>query len=129
MTEDKRRSSRQRQFLRGFIRVPPGDLTLDCIVRDVSETGAKLRFRAAPSIPDFFELHIPAKGQVVHSKKAWMDDCEVGISFERNLASGDPPPSRDDELLTRMAKLEAEIVLLKKMLNCLQEKESRTEAA
>jgi hypothetical protein len=128
MYEDKRRSSRQRLFLRGFIRVPEIDLTLDCIVRDISESGAKLRFRAAPSLPELFELHIPAKGHVVQSKKKWMGDCEVGISFEYPPVSA-APPSGDGELLARMAKLEDEITLLKKVLKCLQNQEGKTEAA
>ena len=126
MIEDKRKSSRQRLFLRGFIRIPQNDSTIDCIVRDISETGAKLRFRCTPSITDLFELHIPAKGQIVQSKLAWMEDCEVGISFEHNLAFATPS---DGELSTRMARLEDEITSLKQMLKRLQDQVSKTEAA
>jgi hypothetical protein len=128
MIEDKRKSSRQRLFLRGFIRMPQKDSTIDCFVCNISETGAKLRFRCTPSITDSFELHIPAKEQIVQSKLAWIEGCEVGISFEQNLAFVTPSPS-DGELLSRMARLEDEITSLKQMLKCLQNEVSKTEAA
>jgi hypothetical protein len=128
MIKDKRKFSRQRLFLRGFIRVPECGSNIDCIVRDISETGAKLRFRCAPSITEFFELHIPSKGQIVQSKLVWIDGCEVGISFER-VAAFATPPSSDGELLTRMARLEDEISSLKTMLKRLQQEVSKTQAA
>ena len=119
MIEDKRKSSRQRLFLRGFVRTPGNDTNIDCIVRDISETGAKLRFRCTPSITDLFELHIPAKQQIVQSKLVWMDDCEVGISFDSNLALV-TPASGNGDLWTRVARLEDEITSLKEMLKSLQ---------
>jgi predicted ester cyclase len=116
--QNKRKSDRQRLFLRGFIRIPQSNLTIDCIVRDLSETGAKLRFRCAPQITEFFELHIPAKGQIVQSRLVWIDDCEVGTSFESFVASDSS--SGNSELSLRMARLENEITALKNMLRELQ---------
>ena len=81
MIKENRKSERHRQFLRGFIRLPD-NTTIDCIVRDVSETGAKLRFKCATPLAEFFELHIPSKGQFAKSKLVWNKNCEVGISFE-----------------------------------------------
>ena len=129
MIKDKRKSDRQRLFLRGFIRTPHNDATIDCIVRDVSEAGAKLRFRCPPQIDEVFELHVPAKGQIVQSKVVWVDDCEVGISFDSIVAVGTAPSSSDGELSVRMARLEDEITALKKTLNRLQKQVDKTEAA
>jgi len=117
--KDKRKSDRQRLFLRGFIRIPQNNATIDCIVRDVSQTGAKLRFRCPPHITKPFELHVPAKGQIVQSKVIWIDDCEVGISFD-SLAAFDAPSASADELSVRMARLESEITGLKRVLKRLQ---------
>ncbi len=119
MIKDKRKSDRQRLFLRGFIRTPDNDATTDCIVRDVSQTGAKLRFRCPPQISELFELHVPAKGQIVQSKVIWIDDCEVGISFN-SLVAFDAPSSSADGLSLRMARLENEITGLKRTLKRLQ---------
>lgn len=116
--QDKRKSDRQRLFLRGFIRIPHSNATIDCVVRDVSQTGAKLRFRCAPQITEFFELHIPAKGQVVQSRLVWIDDCEVGISFDSVVALSSS--SSNGELSLRMARVEDEIAELKAMLKDIQ---------
>jgi hypothetical protein len=119
MIEEKRKSDRQRLFLRGFVRTPHNNTNIDCMVRDISETGAKLRFRCTPSITDCFELHIPTKGQIVQSKLVWIDNCEAGVSFDSIVASGTPSTS-DGELAVRMARLEDEITALKQMLKHLQ---------
>jgi hypothetical protein len=117
--EDKRKSDRRRLFLRGFVRFPQNNTTVDCIVRDISERGAKLRFKCATLIPQVFELHIPSKRQIVQSTLAWIDHCEAGISFISE-ATLDSPSSHDGELSSRMARLEDEITALKQMLKHLQ---------
>jgi PilZ domain len=116
-------------FSRGFIRTPQDNSNIDCIVRDISETGAKLRFRCRPSVTDFLELHIPTKRKIAQSKVVWIDDCEVGVSFEYIVAVDTSPPSSDGELSVRIARLEDEITALKEMLYCLRKQTSRTEAA
>jgi hypothetical protein len=128
VTEDKRKWERRRIFLRGFVRFPQNNNTVDCIVRDISERGAKLRFKRATSIPDGFELHIPSKGQIVQSRLAWVDNCEAGISFETSVAV-DSSSSSDGELSIRVARLEDEISALRQMLKHLQDPVDRTKAA
>jgi hypothetical protein len=127
MTEDKRRWDRRRLFLRGFVRFPKNNTTVDCIVRDISERGAKLRFKHATPIPEGLELHIPSKGQIVQSKLAWVDNCEAGISFESPVALDSP--SGESEVLVRMARLEDEISALKQMLRHLQDQLDQSRAA
>jgi hypothetical protein len=117
--QNKRKSDRQRLFLRGFVRIPQSNVTIDCVVRDLSESGAKLRFRCSPQITEFFELHIPAKGQILQSRLVWIDDCELGTSFE-SLVASDSTSSSNSELSQRMARLENEITALKGMLKELQ---------
>jgi hypothetical protein len=128
VVEDKRKWDRRRIFLRGFVRFPQNNNTVDCIVRDISERGAKLRFKRATSIPDGFELHIPSKGQIVPSRLAWVDNCEAGISFETSVAV-DSSSSSDGELSIRVARLEDEISALKRMLKQLQSSVDQTKAA
>ena len=128
MIEDKRKSERQRVFLRGFIRTAQDDSGIDCIVRDISETGAKLRFKSKPSIGGSFELHMPTKGQVLPSKLVWHDNCEVGVSFDSVAALG-TPPSSEKELQLRMSLLENEITALKQMLKHLQKRIEKADVA
>jgi hypothetical protein len=128
VTEDKRRWDRRRLFLRGFVRFSKNNTTVDCIVRDISERGARLSFKHALPIPETIELHIPSKGQIVQSKLAWVDNCEAGISFESPVALDSPSPV-DSEVFVRMARLEDEISALKQMLKHLQDRLDQSKAA
>jgi PilZ domain len=124
VTNEKRKSARQRMFLRGFIRVPQNTSNFDCIVRNLSETGAKLRFRCRPPVTDFLELHIPTKRKIAQSKVMWIDDCEVGVSFEDIVNTF--PSASDSELSDRIARLEGEITALKQIVYCLRSRLTKT---
>lgn len=117
--EEPRRSARKKLFLRGFIRTPRSKSSTDCMVRDLSEVGAKLRFRCTPLVTDFFELHIPAKGVVLRSKLVWMKNCEAGVSFDP-IAEVGVTPAGYGEIFARVTAIEAEIAGLKDTLKSLQ---------
>jgi PilZ domain len=125
MMMEKRKSPRQRSFLRGFVRLADQNYSQSCIVRDVSEAGAKLRFKHRTSFTGNVELHIPEKQKIIQASVVWVDNCEVGVSFHAPVAIADPIPadsaSTDVELSDRVARLETEITALKQMLSHLQE--------
>jgi hypothetical protein len=126
--KENRKSERHSQFLRGFIRLPSNG-TIDCIVRDISETGAKLRFKSAPPMMDSLELHIPSKEQIARAKLIWSSGCEVGISLVSPGALGYSSFALDEgELPVRVGRLEDEIAALKQMLARLK-KEDQSKAA
>jgi len=131
---EKRKSPRQRSFLRGF--VYPGDqnYSMGCIVRDFSESGAKLRFKSPTSFTGKVKLHIPEKQKIILAIVVWVDNCEVGISFSAPVTLADPAPtdaaSVEAELSDRMARLETEITALKELLKHLEShKGSKVKAA
>lgn len=111
--DEGRKSARKKLFLRGFIRTSKNASSIDCMVRDLSEGGAKLRFRCTPLITDLFELHIPDKGAVLQSKLVWMNDCEAGVSFDK---VGAERSSDYSELFVRVTALEDEVAALRNML-------------
>ncbi len=117
---DKRKSTRQRSFLRGFVRLGDQNYSMSCIIRDVSETGAKLRFKSPTSFTGYVELHIPEKQKVIQASVVWVDHCEVGVSFRVPVTIFEPvatvAAATDAELTDRVARLEAEITALKQML-------------
>jgi len=117
---ERRKAPRQRSFLRGLVRLGDQNYSMRCVVRDVSETGAKLRFKFPISFTGNVELHIPEKQKIIQASVVWVDNCEVGISFRGPLTITDPVPtpadSADAELLDRVARLEAEITALKQLL-------------
>lgn len=118
MLVEKRKSPRQRTFLRGLVLMRGSAASVACIVRDFSDAGARLRFKYPPSFDGALELHIPGEKKTVQCRVVWRDNCEIGVAFEQSV-SFDPSPT-DEELAARVARLEAEILALKQMLGALR---------
>ena len=51
------------------------------MIRDISETGAKLVFPSIPGVPDRFELHIQGKGLAYEAQVAWRRGKAIGVAF------------------------------------------------
>lgn len=127
MTET-RQASRQKSFLRGFVYFGNSPSAVECLVRDISNTGARLKFPGSFPTADIIDLHIPVKGQTLRGKVQWRQADEIGIAFVSASASGDADP-RDGELSDRVARLEAEITELKQLIKRLQKNTGSTTAA
>jgi hypothetical protein len=92
---ERRAVSRQKSFLQGRIYFNNRRTSVDCLIREVSEHGARLKFASATVTPDVMELHIPAKEESYRAKVIWRNADEIGVTFngdERSpsLASGTP---------------------------------------
>ena len=116
---ERRQASRQRSFLRGQVYLGNSPSAVNCLVRDMSDTGARLTFSAPIAATDMLELHIPVKGQTLHGKVKWREADEIGIAFISDTGV-EAPPAADYELAVRVARLEGEIVALKQMIKRLQ---------
>jgi len=92
---------------------------MGCIVRDISEYGAKLRFKSPASCHGEIELHIPEKKIVIQANVVWKDHCEVGVAFAIPVTIADQAQA-DNALSDRVARLEAEIMALKQMLSLMR---------
>jgi len=126
---ERRQASRQKSFLRGLVYLGNSPSAVSCLVRDMSDSGARLTFSAPIAATEMLELHIPVKGQTLRGKVKWREADEIGISFISD-AGVETPPAGDDELAVRVARLEGEIVALKQMIKRLQKATARiTDAA
>jgi hypothetical protein len=114
---ERRRSTRQKSFLRGCIYFNKRRSAMDCLVRDISDAGARLIFSEAVNVPDVVELYIPQKEETLRAEVQWRQGGEVGVAFGKGAAAPGKPP---DDLSTRVEKLEAEVASLKKMLKRLK---------
>lgn len=128
MTE-KRQTPRQKSLLRGFVYFGNSPSALDCIVRDISDAGARLKFPGSFPTSDIIDLHIPVKGQTLRGKVQWRRADEIGIAFVSASARSDVD-QRDGELSDRVARLEADITALKQLIKRMQKNsDGKTEAA
>jgi hypothetical protein len=127
---ERRNSRRSKSFLRGFVYVSRRRGALACLVRDLSDKGARIIFSDQVTLPDMVDLYIPQREQTLRAKVSWRKNDEIGLAFiEAEQAPADATPSAG-EIVQRVALLEAEITALRAVLKRLKgEKADRDEAA
>lgn len=77
---DTRQDRRIRAFKAAKIVFSEHSATLNCVVRDLSEAGARLAFPSPYGIPETFDLVIPS-APVRPCRVAWRKGSEVGVIF------------------------------------------------
>jgi len=114
-------ATRQKTFLKGVLYYDNQRASIDCVIRDISETGARLSFEHPATIPDNVELFIPNKQQTFRAIVRRRAPCEVGIAFEveRSLEAR---RAVDSDLQQRVEALETEITALKRLVGKLKAK-------
>ncbi|GJE44248.1 PilZ domain-containing protein [Methylobacterium soli] len=126
---EHRKETRQRVFLKGRINFNHGASSMDCLVRDLSASGARLALSETTTLPEVFELYIPQKDRTYRSVLRWRREDGVGITFSETATaaeaapaapSGPPPaPALDasmEVLLRRIGELEGENAALRRVL-------------
>src|SRR5258708_38957097 len=81
MTE-RRTASRQKSFLQGRIFFNNRRTSVDCLVRDFCQHGARLKFSSTTATPDVVELYIPNKDESYRAMVQWRNAEEMGVLFE-----------------------------------------------
>jgi hypothetical protein len=98
---ERRVAPRQKSFLRGCIYFNNRRSVLDCLVRDLTEDGARIIFSHAVNVPDIVELHIPQKEQTLRAHVKWRRGDDVGLDFTNGETAASP---EDAELAKRVAQ-------------------------
>jgi hypothetical protein len=120
--QERRAHVRQKSFLQGRIYYNTRRATVDCIVRDITEHGARLKFADSAVVPDAFELYIPNRQETFKAHAIWNNGTEVGVTFEHagipaSETAGQPPGAAN--LAERVARLEREIATIKRRVEAL----------
>lgn len=125
MQAEHRSEVRQRVFLKGRIIFNNGASSMDCLVRDLSTSGARLALSESTTLPEIFELYIPQKERTFRSFLRWRRSDGVGLAFnDRSVTPAPAPPPADAPeadasvslLLRRVSELEAENAALRRLL-------------
>ncbi len=98
---DQRIASRRRVLLTGKLVYGDADLTLDCAIRDLSETGARVKVSGPVALPHRLYLIEQRTGQAFECEVAWRKLPEIGLRFRasHDLTTGDP---RENWMLKRI---------------------------
>jgi hypothetical protein len=115
---ERRRSTRQKSFLRGCVYFNKRRNALDCLIRDISSEGARIIFSGTVNVPDQIELYIPQKEQTLRARVQWRHGDEIGLAFPDAMRAADG--TSEGELAKRVAQLETEIASLRRVLNRLK---------
>ena len=78
---NQRHARRQRVLKQGKILLPNGLTVIDCTVRDMSETGAKLLCPDPGAIPNDFKLVFTADRTMRGVQVVWRRPDMVGVKF------------------------------------------------
>ncbi len=84
--EEKRKAVRRRGYKGAKISFRGLRVTIDCVVRDSSGSGARLGVESPVGIPDNFEL-IRADCSPVMCRVIWRKPLQIGVQFIK-LSSG-----------------------------------------
>jgi hypothetical protein len=86
--EDQRDSRRQRIYKEGHIITLDNKSVVNCAVRDLTSTGARLKAGDQASVPPQFRLRIGQEATMRAARVVWRRGNEAGILF-----TGEPEPA------------------------------------
>lgn len=115
---ERREIRRQKSFLHGFIYFDKRRGVMSCLIRDLSDSGARIIFSETVTIPEHVNLHIPQRDKTVRARVQWRRGDEIGLAFETTPVAA--VSAQESELMQRIVQLETEIAELKRTIKKLK---------
>ena len=78
-------------FFGGVIPFNEHRSTIDCVIRNFSDDGAKIELENPTLLPEEIDLFIEKKNRAFRAKVVWRQANQAGLSF-RPVASNEPVP-------------------------------------
>ena len=82
-----REAERKRSLLQARIWVS-NSVTFDCVVRDISLTGARLQFASPHVLPSAFDVEIPSRAVIFRCELQWRRGDALGVRFKGSKPTG-----------------------------------------
>jgi hypothetical protein len=112
---ERRSVARKKSFLQGRIYYNNQKSSVDCLVRDISERGAKVVFSDSVTIPASVELYLPGKDEVHRVRLQWRKGDEMGVDFgQTDNADKTKAAVPATDMFGRVLRLENECAPLKR---------------
>ena len=127
-----RTTERKRTMLGTQIIFNNRNSTMDCQVRNISPTGARLALSDTVALPEEFDLHVPQKGRTYRARLRWRDKDSIGVELVADQAPvqapAQAPRQAQADLARRVAELETENATLRlrviELMGKLEEKDA-----
>jgi hypothetical protein len=118
--KERRALVRHKTLIKGRIYFNNRLSSMDCIVRDLTASGARLEFSENVTLPSAFELYIPNRDEYFHARVEWRKGNNLGISLTAEGTAKERSEG-DNPMIDRLAKLEHAVAVLQKRLDSLQQ--------
>jgi hypothetical protein len=102
--QERREFQRGRTYLGGRLAFNNQYCAIDCLVRNMSQNGAKLVFEGTVLLPGEFDLMLPQKGESRRARVVWRQQDEAGVTFLQPAGQG----VVSIQMARRVKKLEAD---------------------
>jgi hypothetical protein len=79
---ERRQSTRARVIYGGVLAYNRRQSTIECVIRNFSEDGAKVEFDNPAVLPDVVDLLIAKKDRAFAARIAWHQANEAGLAFQ-----------------------------------------------
>ena len=89
--DERRSGKRWHTVLKGRIISLDQHSLIECTVRDLSDTGAKICLSSVCELPSEFELEIPRRGLRVPSRLTWSRGTDYGVIFLEQVKAWTDP--------------------------------------
>ena len=100
---DRRQSARDKVIYGGVAKTDDSSASRDCVVRNISENGARIEFSSAVRLPKKqISLTIAKEGRAFLAHIIWWRDNFVGVAFRSEMSSELP----GSDLAERLRKSE-----------------------
>ena len=110
---ERRGATRVRSVLKAQIRYNSGLMSAPCLVRDISEGGARLELAGDVALPEQFDLYIEKRDQTYPAVVKRRNARDVSIAFQ--VPQQESGEESEKDLATRVSELEAEIAELRQV--------------
>ncbi len=115
---EARKLDRARSILGAHIIFNNHNSTVDCQIRNISKSGARLAISNTVTLPEEFDIEVPQRGRTYRARLCWRDEQSAGIEFVLDTTESSGRADSNG----RIAELEAENAALRLRIFDLREK-------
>lgn len=119
---ERRAALRHKSFIKGRIYFNNRRSSMDCVIREFTDIGARLEFSDIAAMPDAFEVYVPSKDRYFQARAVWHKGSDIGVAWVPEESTYLVPESfrSADPIGDRLSRLEHEVATLRKRLDNLQ---------